>query len=160
MLLVLVLAGVLTGCATFTPSKEVFSKKQNFNVRIYDTPIETCWIAVKQTLLKNNFTISVEDRQLNRFQATKSFDKGSLSITVNTQFTLQQHEDNKTQIFLNATQTKKKIYTARRTVPLLIIPIPAGTEASQTQTEETIEDKKFYDTFFNQVEAEIKTLMQ
>ncbi|MGC9065656.1 MAG: hypothetical protein ACP5JO_03385, partial [Candidatus Ratteibacteria bacterium] len=54
----------LTGCATFTPSKEVFSRNPNLNVRTYDAPVETCWLAARQALLKNNFSIYSEDSQL------------------------------------------------------------------------------------------------
>ena len=161
VIFVLCILIIATGCATFTPSKQVFKGKPNFNFRTYDAPIETCWLAVRQAILKNNFSIFIEDNQVKRIQAAKSFAKGSLSATVTIQFTLQSCEENKTQVYLNATQTTKRIYTARQTVPLLfILPIPAGTEASQTQTEQTIEDKKFYEAFFNQIETELKGLMQ
>ena len=150
---------ITTGCTTFTPSKEVFTGKNNFNTRVYDAPVETCWLAVKQVLLKNNFSILSEDSQLKQIQGTKNFDKGALSVAVVTQFTLQ-NENNKTQIYLNATQITKKIHTAKRITHLLIIPIPVGTESSQTQTEGTIEDKKFYDTFFDQISTELARLIQ
>ena len=156
---VLSITGIGTGCATFTPSKEVFTSK-HFNVRTYDASIETCWLSLKQTLLKNNFTVDKEDSQLKQIQATKSFEKRTLTVNVVLQANLQPYGDNKTQVYLNATQITKKTYTSRRTTLLLLIPIPTGTDVSQTQTEKTIEDRKFYETFFDQIEAEIKSLTQ
>jgi len=157
--LVSVILGIMvlgTGCATFKPSKEVFSNK-DINTRIYNASTETCWLALKQTLLKNNFAIEKEENQ-SQIQATKSFEKKALTVNVVLQVNLQPYENDRTQIFLNATQITKKTYTSRRTTMLLLIPVPTGTDASQTQTEKTIEDEKFYNAFFDQIAAEIKNL--
>ncbi len=151
----------ITGCATFRPSKEVFTSKTNLNSRVYDASEETCWLAIKQVILKNNFSIINEDTQLKRIQAAKNFEKGSSSISVSIQVTLLPSEDNKSEVYLNATQTTKKLHVARRTTSLLfIIPVPLGSEASQTQTEKTIDDKKFYKAFFDQIAQEIKALTE
>jgi len=108
--------------------------------------------------LKNNYTISSEDVQSKRIIAVKSFDKGSLLVTLAIQANLQQTENSKTQVYLNATQTNKQVHTTRKT--LFLIPIPGSTQVTSAQTEKTIDDKEFYEVFFNQIEVEIKGLIE
>lgn len=149
-----ILAGILAGCATFSPAKEALEVKPDFNARTYGAPTDTCWSALKQMFLKNNYTISYEDFQSKRMQAVKHFDKGSLSVDLLIQANFEVLENSKTQIYLNAVQNSKTIYTTRKT--LLFIPIPGTTQTTQAEKQGTIEDKKFYEAFFNAVEEEIK----
>jgi len=152
------IAAIGAGCATFSPTKEALISKPSFNVRTYDAEIDTCWTALKQIFLKNNYTISSEDVQSKRIIAVKSFDKGSLLVTLAIQANLQQTENSKIQVYLNATQTNKQVHTTRKT--LFLIPIPGSTQVTSAQTEKTIDDKGFYEVFFNQIEVEIKGLIE
>ena len=48
------IAGVLflSGCATFSPSEEVFKEKANINSRTYDASVSACFDTLKQVILK------------------------------------------------------------------------------------------------------------
>jgi len=50
------------------------------------------------------------------------------------------------------------VHTTRKT--LFLIPIPGSTQVTSAQTEKTIDDKEFYEVFFNQIEVEIKGLIE
>jgi len=153
---------LLSGCATFNPSKEVFNEKTNINSKTYNTSIDTCYKAVKQVILKRNFNISYEDKELNRIQAERFFQKRKKTIILVLAANLQPLEENQTTVYLNAIQTTEKVYKrSHRRFFLWIIPLPGGggVEAERVKEgEQTIEDKEFYQQFFREIEEEIKKL--
>jgi hypothetical protein len=149
---------LLSGCATFSPSREALQAKPDLNAKTYESPVETCWLALKQVFLKNNYTINMEDSQSGRMQAVKHFDKGALSVDLCIQANFIQSDKNTTQIYLNAVQTSKTTYATRKT--LFLIPLPGTTRITQATKEGTIEDKNFYEAFFNAIEAELKNSKQ
>lgn len=150
----------LSGCATFDPSKEVFKKKPDINSKTYDASIDTCWKAVKQAVLKKNFNISYEDEKLKRIQAERFFQKRKRTIAIVLAVNLQSLEENQTIVYLNAIQTTEKLYKRSHSRFFLwIIPLPGGggVEAERIKEgEKTIEDKRFYEEFFEKIEREIK----
>jgi len=146
----------LSGCATFNASKEAIKESPSYNTKLYNVSVEKCWVAVKQVLLKNNFAIFNEDTNLKKIQAQKDFQKSSsLNITVMVSIDFLPVEENKTQIFLVGTEIQKKTYTSKTVTHLLIIPIPTGTNVTQSETRKTIEDKKFYEKFFKEINNEL-----
>ncbi|MEK6845739.1 MAG: DUF2242 domain-containing protein [Nanoarchaeota archaeon] len=156
------IAGVifLSGCATFSPSEEVFKEKANINSRTYDVSVNACFDVFKQVILKKNFSFVSEDKEAKRLQAARYFQKGTRNIVIVLNASLQSLEENKTTVYLNAVQTTEKLYARSRTrFFLFIIPLPGGggEEAVKLKEEElTIEDKKFYDGFFDEIDSEIK----
>lgn len=147
----------LTGCATTLPPSEVFRDKTDINTRTFDFPMEKCWQAVKEAALNDGFCITAENSSSGTIETSKYFQKGSKTITITLQAHLQPLEDSKTKIYINAFQTTEALYKSHTTTHLIIIPIPSGTQASKVKEEQrTIEDKKFYDAFFKQIEISLK----
>lgn len=154
----------LSGCATFSPSEEVFKEKANINSRTYDISIDVCLDALKQAILKKNFSLTYEDKEAKRLQATRYFQKGKRSTVIVLNANLQSLEENKTTVFLNAIQTTEKLYAKSHTRFFLgLIPLPGGggEEAERIKEgEKTIEDKEFYEGFFKEIEEEIKRIKE
>jgi len=152
----------LSGCATFSPSRELFKEKENINARTYEASTDICFRALKQVILKKNFTFSYEDKESKKLQARRFFQKGKRTIIIVLNANLESIEENKTTIYLNATQTTEKLYVRSHTRFFLgLIPLPGGGGEEAERLKEgirTIEDKKFYQGFFEEIEEEIKRL--
>lgn len=158
--LVIISVLFVSGCATFSPSKEVSKEKANINSRTYDASINACFDVLRQVILKKNFSLASEDKEAKRLQATRYFQKGKRNIVIVLNANLQSLEENKTTVYLNAVQTTERLYTrSHARFFLFIIPLPGGggEEAVKLKEEEsTIEDKKFYEGFFDEIDTEIK----
>lgn len=156
------MAGVifLSGCATFSPSGEVFKEKANINSRTYDASINACFDTLKQVILKKNFSLVSEDKETKRLQASRYFQKGRRSIVIVLNANLQSLGEDKTAIYLNAVQTTEKLYAQSHTrFFLFIIPLPGGGGEEAVKLKEgeiTIEDKKFYEGFFEEIGEELR----
>ncbi|MCD6539792.1 MAG: hypothetical protein J7K37_03730 [Candidatus Omnitrophica bacterium] len=152
----------LSGCATFSPSRELFKEKKNINARTYEASTDVCFRALKQVILKKNFTLSCEDKESKKLQSRRFFQKGKRTITIVLNANLESIEENKTTIYLNAIQATEKIYVRSHTRFFLgLIPLPGGGGEKAERLKEgerTIEDKKFYQGFFEEIEGEIKRL--
>lgn len=152
----------LSGCATFSPSEEVFKEKANINSRTYDVSINACFDVLKQVILKKNFSLASEDKETKRLQATRYFQKGKRSIVIVLNANLQSLEENKTTVYLNAVQTTEKLYAQSHTRFFLgLIPLPGGggeTAERLKEGEITVEDQKFYEGFFEEIADEIKKI--
>jgi len=150
----------LSSCATFSPSGEVFKEKANINSRTYDASINACFDTLKQVILKQNFSLASEDRETKRLQASRYFQKGRRSIAIVLNANLQSLEENKTTIYLNAVQTTEKLYSQSHARFFLgLIPLPGGGGESAERLKEgeiTVEDKKFYEGFFEEIGEEIR----
>ena len=160
--LVMVSVLFMSGCATFSPSGEVFKEKANINSRIYDAPINACFDVLKQVVLKQNFSLASEDKEAKKLQATRYFQKGRRSIVIVLNANLQSLGENKTTLYLNAVQTTEKLYAQSHSRFFLgIIPLPGGggeTAQRLKEGEITVEDKKFYEGFFDEIGDEIRKL--
>ena len=161
----MIAAGViLSGCATFSPSGEVFKEKTNINSKVFDISINTCFDVLKQVILKKNFSLASEDKEAKRLQASRYFQKGKRNIVIVLNANLQSLEENKTTVYLNAVQTTEKLYAQSHTRFFLgLIPLPGGggeTAARLKEGEITIEDQKFYEGFFEETDEEIKKLKE
>lgn len=155
------MAGVifLSGCATFSPSGEVFKEKANINSRTYDASVNVCFDTLKQVILRRNFSLTSEDKETKRLQAARYFQKGRRSIAIVLNANLQSLGEDKTAIYLNAVQTTEKLYAQSHTrFFLFIIPLPGGGGEEAVKLKEgeiTIEDQKFYEGFFGEIGDEI-----
>lgn len=149
----------LSGCATFSPSEEIFKGKTNINSGTYDAPINACFDVLKQVVLKKNFSLAYEDKEVKRLQATRYFQKGKRSIVIVLNANLQSLGENKTAVYLNAIQTTEKLYARGHTRFFLgLIPLPGGggeTAERLKEGEITVEEKKFYEGFFKEIGQEI-----
>ena len=156
------IAGVLflSGCATFSPSEEVFKEKANINSRTYDASVSACFDTLKQVILKKNFSLASEDKDTKRLQATRYFQKGKRSIVIVLNANLEPSEENKTTVYLNAVQTTEKLYSQSHARFFLgLIPLPGGGGESAERLKEgeiTVEDQKFYEGFFEEIGEEIR----
>lgn len=155
---------LLSGCATFSPSEEVFKEKANINSRTYDTSINACFDVLKQVILKKNFSLTHEDKEAIRLQASRYFQKGKRNIVIILNANLQPLGENKTTVYLNAVQTTEKLYSQSHARFFLgLIPLPGGggeTAERLKEGESTIEDQKFYEGFFEETDEEIKKLKE
>lgn len=154
----------LSGCATFSPSGEVFKEKANINSRTYDASANVCFDNLKQVILKKNFSLASEDKEAKRLQATRYFQKGKRSIVIILNANLQFLGENKTTVYLNAVQATEKLYAQSHTRFFLgIIPLPGGggeTAQRLKEGEITVEDQKFYEGFFDEIGEGIKRLLE
>lgn len=156
-----IITGVLflSGCATFSPSEEVFKEKANINSKTYDVSINACFDTLRQVVLRKNFFLVSEDKEAKRLQATRYFQKGRRSIVIVLNASLQSLEENKTTVYLNAVQTTEKVYAQSHTRFLLgLIPLPGGggeTAERLKEGERTVEDQKFYEGFLEEIGEEI-----
>jgi len=153
-----------SGCATFSPSKELFREKENINAKTFSAPFEACFNAVKQVFLNKNFALSYEDKKTGRLQGTRFFQKGKRTITVVITADLQSLGEDRTIVYLNAVQTSEKLFTKGHTRFFLwLIPLPGGggeTAERLKEGKKTIEDKNFYQLFFKDIGAEIQAVLR
>ena len=149
---------LLSGCATFNPSKEVFKEKATYNSREFSLPPDLLYQAVIKVIYSQQFAIEKEDKEKGFILAKRYFQKGKRNIILILQAKIIPEID-KSILYLNALQTSERLFVADRTRFFLwLIPLPGGggKEASKIKEEEKIiEDRKFYQRFFDRIEEEI-----
>jgi len=158
-LYILSIAGLimLGGCSSTISHTKVFKDTNVFNTRIFDVSKDQCYQIVKEVGLGNGFRIVSEDISQGKIEFEKYFQERNRTISITLQINLTSVEETKTKVHLNAFQTTQALYRSRSVTHLLIIPIPTGVQASTVkEKQQTIEDKRFYNAFFTQIEDYIK----
>jgi len=149
----------LSGCATFSPSKEVFKEKATYNSKEFTVSSDILYQAIIKVICSQNFVIENEDKEKSFILAKRYFQKGKRNIILVLQAKIISEKEDKTTLYLNALQTTERLFVADRTRFFLwLIPLPGGggKEASKIKEEEKIiEDQEFYQRFFEEIEEEI-----
>jgi hypothetical protein len=131
------------------------------NVRSYQVAADTLYPAVIETLMMKKFSLADEDRANGLVTGKRFFNKGKRNTVLALQAKMIAKGDRQTALFLNAIETTEKNFVADRTRFLLfIIPLPGGggKEVSQMkETEKVVEDRKFYDKLFDDIEARLSS---
>jgi len=150
----------LSGCATFSPSKEVFKEKATYNSKEFSVSNDILYQVIIKVIYSQNFAIENEDKEKGFILAKRYFQKGKRNIILVLQAKIIPDKEDKSLLYLNALQTTERLFVADRTRFFLwLIPLPGGggKEASKIKEEEKIiEDKEFYQRFFKEIEEEIK----
>ena len=148
----------LSGCATFNPSREVFKEKVTYNSKEFSVSGGLLYQAVIKVIYAQKFVIEKEDKEGGFILAKRYFQRGKRNIILILQAKLISETD-KSVLYLNALQTSERLFVADRTRFFLwLIPLPGGggKEASKIKEgEKIIEDREFYQKFFDRIEEEI-----
>ena len=143
----------LAGCGG-NAYERVFNNDQTINARSFNASSEDCYLAAKRAVLDQDFTIEAEDSQARDFKAIRYFPSGKDSTVL--EMSINVIGSDKTKIYASAIQYVDKVRTKTQTTLLGLVPI--GSSATKVkQNEESIEDKDFYNRFFEAVEKELKS---
>jgi hypothetical protein len=153
----------ISGCAT-PVYKDVFREKVSYNSQEFPVPQNVLYQATSRAICSKNFIIEKEDPNKGFILAKRSFQRGKRTIALIIQAKIDPIAADKTTLFLNAIETKEVYFVADRTrFFLFIIPLPGGggKEGSQIKEgEKVVEDKTFYNNFFEAIEKEIAKIPQ
>ena len=149
---------VLSGCAT-PVYREVFQEKASYNSREFNVPANILNQAITRAICSKNFIIEKEDSEKGSILAKRSFQRGKRSIVLVLQAKIDSSINDKTMLYLTALQTTEINYVSDHTrFFLFLVPLPGGGGKSASQIKEgekVIEDKKFYQDFFNEIQKEV-----
>ncbi len=172
MLKTLVIGTVLSGMAVFAwgcggPSahRRVFQGGADVrNSRVYATGTETCWTALMRAALSLNFGVDQQDPERRSLQASRYFKEGGRTTRITLKASLQPVGEGRTTLYVTAVQATERLYArSHRRFFLWVIPLPGGggTEASRVREGEwTVDDRQFYDAFFQTVQRELGELQK
>jgi hypothetical protein len=148
----------LSGCAT-PVYREVFQEKASYNSKEFNVPAKVLYQATTRAICSKNFIIEKEEADKGFILAKRSFQRGKRSIVLVLQAKMDFSSNDNTMLYLTALQTTEVNYVSDHTrFFLFLVPLPGGggKSASQvTEGEKVIEDKKFYQDFFNEIEREV-----
>ena len=154
---------LLAGCSGPSAYQRVFKKPEQHNSRTYPASLDTCWLAVNRAALSLNFGIDKEEKEKGLMEATRHFQEGKKTTTLVLKASLQPESSTSTTVYANAIEKRERVYVrTHQRISFFIIPVPwgdRGKEASRvTEGEKTVEDKKFYEAFFEAVGRELYEL--
>jgi len=152
----------LCGCAsTKYTYRQIEEDKDPFTSRAFQCSMPVLHKAVTEVLLTKKFAIDHEDAAAGTLTGSRYFTHGYQKIVVVVQSKILSKNDKEQKLFLNGIQTTERNYVADRTRFLLfIIPLPGGGGKEVTQSKESeffINDKKFYDDLFSDIQKAIST---
>ena len=150
----------LGGCARPTAYQRVFgSEERPMNRRTMPATGAATWAAVKRAALALNFSIDDEDQAKGRVTASRLFQDGRKTTKIRLKAETEPDGSGQTVVFLSAIEETDRLFTrSHRRFFLWIIPLPGGggVEANRvTETERSIADQDFYDSFFAAIEREL-----
>jgi len=151
---------LVSGCGTSSVYREVFKNgPSQYNSRTFSYSQDLVYAALIKALYSRQFIVENENKETGDLLAKRSFQKGKRSITLLLQTKMVTDEE-ETTLFLSAIETTERLYVSDRTrFFLLIIPLPGGGGKEATKIKERerpIEDRKFYQQFFEAIEKEIE----
>lgn len=154
----LLLMVLVSGCAT-PVYKQVFKEKTSYNSKDYFVSKDIIHQATMKVICAKNFIIEEDDKGKGFILAKRSFRKGKRTTILAVQAKIIPSQMNKATLYLNAVEMTERLYVADRTRFLLfVIPLPGGGGKNASKIKEgenTILDKKFYQSFFEAIDKEI-----
>ena len=159
----IVLAGLaVVGCGRSSAYQRVFRDQEKINQRAYAVDLPACWAAVNRAALALNFSVDRQEKERGYLEASRYFKDGKRTTGIVLKVNLQPDGDARTLAYVNAIQSTEKVFARSHTRFFLwIIPLPGGggSEASRLKEGEwTVHDKRFYDSFFDAVDQELRQL--
>lgn len=152
-LLMLIFAIFLSSCAT-NPYKSALNSTID-NSKTFDISAQKSYLAAKSVLLKRGFLIEKDKPNAFSFIATRYFPSGKDSTVVVVNINVLQNAQDKSTVFISAMQYENVIRTTTQTTLLGLVPI-GSTATTSKQSEKSITDKQFFDTFFKELSNELK----
>ena len=152
---------LMSGCGGPSAYQRVFQDEARpANRRTLAAPPEAVWGAVKRAALALNFSVDDEDQRSGRLAASRLFQDGRKTTTIQLHVNVEPQGAGQATVFLNAIEASDRLFTrSHRRFFLWIVPLPGGggVEANRvTEAERTIEDQAFYDSFFSAVDRELQ----
>ncbi len=148
----------ISGCAT-PVYREVFQERASYNSKEFNVPANILNQAITRAICSKNFIIEKEDYEKGSILAKRSFQRGKRSIVLVLQAKIDSSINDKTMLYLTALQTTEINYVSDHTrFFLFLVPLPGGGGKSASQIKEgekVIEDKKFYQDFFDAIQQEV-----
>lgn len=162
LIYLLTIVVLISGCGTPSVYREVFREgPTRYNSRTFPYSQEVVYTAILKTLYSRKFIVENENKETGDLLAKRSFQKGKRTIALILQAKFLAGSEDETTLFLTAMEISERLYVADRTRFLLfIIPLPGGGGKEATkikEQEKLIEDKKFYQQFFEAIEEEIRS---
>ncbi|MGC8790853.1 MAG: DUF2242 domain-containing protein [Desulfurella sp.] len=154
-LLMLIFTIFIASCAT-NPYKTSLNSTID-NSKTFDTSAQKCYLASKAVLLKRGFLIEKDEPNAFSFVATRYFPSGKDSTVVVVNINVLQNSQNKSTVFISAMQYENVIRTTTQTTLLGLVPI-GSTATTSKQSEKSITDKQFFDTFFKELSNELRQI--
>lgn len=156
-----ILTLLISSCAT--PSyRQVFKEKPIYNSKVYSFPKNILYETAIKVMCSRRFIIEEESLDNGFILAKRSFQKGKRTTILALQVKITSFHNNESTLYLNAVETTERLYVADRTrFFMFIIPLPGGggkEAASVKEGEEIIEDAKFYQNFFSEIDKELGAL--
>lgn len=152
---------IASGCAT-PVYREVFQERASYNSKEFNVSVNILNQAIIRAICAKNFIIEKEDFEKGSILAKRSFQRGKRSIVLVLQAKIDSSIKDKTMLYLTALQTTEINYVSDHTrFFLFLVPLPGGGGKSASQIKEgekVIEDKKFYQDFFNEIQMEVSTI--
>ncbi len=153
VLIVLFLTIFLSSCAT-NPYKSALNSTID-NSKTFDVSAQKSYLAAKSVLLKRGFLIEKDEPNTFSFIATRYFPSGKDSTVVVVNINVIQNSQDKSTVFISAMQYENVIRTTTQTTLFGLVPI-GSTATTSKQSEKSITDKQFFDTFFKELSNELK----
>ena len=145
-----------SGCASTSVYKEVFNEEPAYNQKVFPVSQEELYQATLRAICSKNFLIEKESTEKDFILARRAFQKGKRTIALVLQAKIISDAAATSTLYLSALETTERSYVADRTRFLLfIVPLPGGGGKEATSVKEgekIIEDKTFYQKFFNEIE--------
>lgn len=155
----LLLIFVFLSACTPKVYKNLFNTDSGPNVKTFNAPVDTCYLAAKRAVLSQNLGIEKEDLQAKSFTAARYFEDGKDSIVLSINANVIATGNDNATIYISAVQYVEKVRVKTDRLGLSLGLIPVGSEATKVKQEErTVEDVEFYKKFFEAVEREIKII--
>ena len=120
------------------------------------------WAAVNRAALALNFSVDRQEKERGYLEGSRYFKNGKRTTGIVLKVSLQPDGDERTLAYVNAVQATEKVFSRSHTRFFLwLIPLPGGGGAEASRIKEgewTVQDKRFYDSFFDAVEQELEVM--
>jgi hypothetical protein len=152
---------LLSGCATPT-YRQVFTEKPAGNFREFCVSKDILYASVSKVLCEKNFLIENEDKDKGFILGKRSFQQGRKTLVLLIQGKIVEDIPGRSTLYVNAIETTETYYVSDHTrFFMFIIPLPGGggkNVSTVKQAEKTIQDKRFYQDFFAEIDSKVKDM--
>jgi hypothetical protein len=150
---------ITAGCAS--PSyRQVFKEKPAGNFMVFGVSNDMLYAAAAKVLCERNFIIENEDKDKGFILGKRSFQRGRKTLVLLMQGKIVSDGPGRSSLYVNAIETTETYYVADHTrFFLFLIPLPGGggkDVSTVKEAEKSIQDKRFYDDFFKEVDKKVK----
>jgi hypothetical protein len=150
---------ITAGCAS--PSyRQVFKEKPAVNSKVFCASSDMLYVAAQKVFCERNFVIENEDKAKGFMLGKRSFQRGHKTLVLLMQGKIVSDGPDRSSLYVNAIETTETYYVSDHTrFFLFVIPLPGGggkDVSTVKEAEKSIQDKRFYDDFFKEVDKKVK----